>query len=127
MRFLFALIPLLVTYTLVGEDKMAFRPGAKPMRNEIRRFVKVGMNISAAYDVMVANGFTCSHKKNEDFLATDHGSTDSKFIKRQNYVYCDHTEPGFYALSPARRWQVAIINEEDKVADILVSYGLIGL
>jgi hypothetical protein len=127
MRSFWPLILSLSALTLWAEEKMAFRPGAKPMRNEIRRFVKVGMQISAAYDVMVANGFTCSHKKNEDFLATDHGSTDSRFVRRQNYVYCDHTEPGFYALSPARRWQVAILNEEDKVSDILVSYGLIGL
>lgn len=109
------------------ETKMQFRPGAKPMRNELRRFITIGMPVSTAETLMVANGFSCKRKVNDDFLATDHGSTDSKFIQRKNFLYCDHTEAGFAALSPSRRWQVALINEEEKVANILVSYGLIGL
>jgi hypothetical protein len=105
-----------------AEKKVTFRPGAKPMRNELRQFIGVGMAITKAETLMTANGFACKRKVNEDFLATDKVSTDSKFIQRKNFLYCDHTEPGYSAISPARRWKVALINEAEKVALVLVSY-----
>lgn len=107
------------------DKKMAFRPGAKPMRNEIRRFIKVGTPIATADKIMTENGFTCRHKKNDDFLATDEGSTDSKFIQRKNFLYCERTEEGYVAMSPARRWKAALINENEKVANVMVSFELI--
>lgn len=126
MRFGLVLLTLTVSCAvLADEKKMAFRPGAKPMRNEIRRFIKVGTPIATADKIMTENGFTCRHKKNDDFLATDEGSTDSKFIQRKNFLYCERTEEGYVAMSPSRRWKAALINENDKVANVMVSFELI--
>lgn len=105
-----------------AESKMAFRPGAKPMRNEIRRLIKVGTPIATAEKIMTENGFSCRLKKNDDFLAVDEGSTDSKFIQRKNFLYCERTEEGYVAMSPARRWKAALLDENDKVANVLVSF-----
>jgi hypothetical protein len=104
------------------DKKMSFRPGAKPMRNEIRRFIKTGTPIATAEKIMTENGFSCRLKKNDDFLATDEGSTDSKFIQRKNFLYCERTEEGYVAMSPSRRWKAALLDENDKVANILVSF-----
>ncbi|MBX3721957.1 MAG: hypothetical protein KF713_08965 [Turneriella sp.] len=123
MRISIGLLILTVSFGVsADEKKMAFRPGAKPMRNEIRRFIKVGTPIAAAEKIMTENGFSCRLKKNDDFLATDEGSTDSKFIQRKNFLYCERTEEGYVTMSPSRRWKAALLNENEKVANVLVSF-----
>lgn len=111
--------------TIADSSKLRFQPGARSMRNELRRLIQVGTEITLAETTMKSNGFSCKRRTNDDFLATDDGTTDSKFIQRKNFLLCEHTEPGPSSVSRSRRWKVALINEDDKVVNILVGYGLV--
>ncbi|MFO1527984.1 MAG: hypothetical protein U1F16_18575 [Turneriella sp.] len=129
MRLFCAAVSLICIHSLLAAEavaKMRFLPGAIAMKDEILLYVKPGMQVQRAAEIMQHSGFVCQRKFNTDFLATDHGKSEHQYLKSKNYLYCDHTEPGFFMLTAARRWQVALLIADEKITEVYVSYGLIG-
>jgi len=123
-NILLSLIIVAAVFAETDQQKIHFVVGARPMRNELRRHIPMGTEIETAKQFMISQGFTCKFKRNDDFLATDTDSTDSKMIQRKDFLYCEHTETAPSAVSKSRRWKTAIVHEESKVTNILVSYGV---
>jgi hypothetical protein len=75
-----------------------------------------GTPLDTAQAFMEGEGFECSLKAKGQF--GEHQGID--------YLYCDRSEDsGMFLVS--RRWQVAIIVRDEKVAEIEASTGLVGL
>jgi hypothetical protein len=75
--------------------------------------VPVGTPVDDAQRFMEREGFTCTR------------TADGKFLDREglDYVYCDRSEGEGVV---QRRWQVAIVHRDGKVAEVLASTGLVG-
>jgi hypothetical protein len=72
----------------------------------------VGSSIDKAQSFMEKEGFKCSRQ------------TNATFQNRQgiDYVYCDRQRGAVVV----RRWQVALVQKENKVVEVLANTGLIG-
>jgi hypothetical protein len=87
---------------------------AEKTRAGILERVPVGTPVERAADIMRANGFTCESMRNAAFLDRE----------RIDFLYCDRERA--VGLMVGRRWQVALVEEEGRVMDVLVGTGLIG-
>ena len=98
----------------------SFRPtielGSNPenARETLLKTIQIGSSGSKAKKIMEENQFACSIIQNGEFL-------DYKNI---DYVYCDRYDRKSFWIS--RRWQIAIILNDNQVKDIQTATGLLG-
>ena len=74
--------------------------------------VPVGTTAEDAAEFLGQEGFACTRKTNADFL-------DRKELE---YIYCDRSEGGMVK----RRWQLAVVIKDGRVAEIITCTGLVG-
>ena len=74
--------------------------------------IPVGTSTDDAQRFMEREGFACSRESNAEFL-------DRKGL---DYIYCDRSEGGRIQ----RRWQVALVHRDGKIAEVIASTGLVG-
>ena len=93
-------------------DKLSEQPAQAAA--QIQSWVPVGTPLADARHIMEQHQFKCSVMTNSSF-----GD-----LKAADFLYCDHSES---AGSPViRRWQVALVLSDSKIADVRVSTGLVG-
>ena len=121
MRALALLCACLVTLATVGcGDKGPTRKvdDATVMKEVLLRQLPVGTPIGEAQKFMEQEGFKCVSRKNRTFseAGTDHEDID--------YLYCTRTDE---VTPPAlkRKWHIAVVENSDAVADVLISTRLI--
>jgi hypothetical protein len=87
-------------------------------KSQILQWVPIDTWLTDAKKIMESHGFQCSVTRNAP-LDT---------VRQVDYLYCDLEWSGSNSgLVVKRRWQVALILTNDKVSDIYVSTGLVGL
>lgn len=106
-----------------GKDGFRMHTSSKEMKQEILRLVPLGTQIDDARKVMEANGFKCTLRENGSFGDVEYGRYLTPIQIGIDYLYCDHEIPiGFDCV---RRYQIALVNRDGSVAEVLVSIGLI--
>lgn len=115
----------LLTFALIcqaEERKIRLVKSAKDTKQGILKKIPIGSSIEEAQNIMEANGFICKKKEGGAFSEQDNDGK-ATIHKGIDYLYCDKEMPE----SPycVRRWQVAIVDSNGVVSDILVSTGLI--
>ena len=84
------------------------------MESTLVKHIPIGTALADAKGFMEREGFECSVTRN--------GSLSSR--EGIDYIYCDRHDPVDTWVS--RRWQIVLVLEDDNVADVRVSHGLIG-
>jgi hypothetical protein len=87
---------------------------APEMRNTIMNAVPIGSQIAAAQVFMMKNDFSCRLETNATF-----GNQSGI-----DFLYCDK-QAGVDRVV-GRRWQVALLEKDGKVLDVLVTTGFLG-
>ncbi|HLP91148.1 MAG TPA: hypothetical protein VK184_21535 [Nostocaceae cyanobacterium] len=76
---------------------------------------------------MERNGFECQYKEKGMFTRLrkipDSINFYEKYFEGVNYIFCTHTR-GFMVYE---KWIVAVFHENNRVTNVAVNYGLIGL
>ena len=84
------------------------------MQSTLVKNIPKGTPLADAKRFMEREGFECSITRNGSFSGRD----------GIDYIYCDrHDRVDIWV---SRRWQIALVLEDDTVADVSVSHGLIG-
>jgi len=81
---------------------------------EILRLVPLGTPIPEAKARMESTNYVCSQQINQAWSTRSH----------LNYLWCNRSESTGWPVK--RRWQVALVDENQKVSEVLISTGLIG-
>lgn len=97
-------------------DRMELTTDRGQVKRVLRAQVPTGMAVAAARTIMERNGFRCRMRNDESF------SENGIVVNGIDFLYCDREQ----GMPVATRWQVALVSEEGRVADILVSVGLTG-
>ncbi len=85
-------------------------------REELLSLAPVGSDVRLAKPLLKKQGFECSWTTQETF-----GDSEDK----HDYLYCDiQKRVGIFV---TRRWQVALIHQNNLVEDAAIGIGLIGL
>jgi hypothetical protein len=86
------------------------------MQKEVNRFVRVGMPIQLAKQIMENNNFSCTDYKNNVFSVEEEQTTTSKqTIVRGDYLNCIIEKSYFLA---SQNWQVFLLYKNNKVTMI---------
>ena len=88
------------------------------MKEAVLHAVPSGSTVVSAEQFMVRVGFQCLRTTNADFAEQDH------VYHHIDYVSCDRTDSAGFPVT--RRWQIALVYENEHISDVLVSTGLIG-
>ena len=88
------------------------------MKEAVLHAVPSGSTITSAEQFMVREGFQCLRTTNADFAEQD------RVYHHIDYVSCDRTDSAGFPVT--RRWQIALVYENEHISDVLVSTGLIG-
>ncbi len=88
------------------------------MRQEILRKIPQGSSIKQAQVIMEKNGFACSGIKNGSFAESTSEKGNYKYHKGINFLSCEKKKSGFLS---NRRWQIAIVDKNNRVSEVLVS------
>lgn len=113
------LLPAIVLLVGCAHDKQTVRvttgiEDPAMMQSTIVKNIPNGTQLADAKRFMQSEGFKCSITRNGSF--SDRDSID--------YIYCDRLDRVDDWVS--RRWQIALVLEDDAIADVSVSHGLIG-
>ncbi|MGL4610697.1 MAG: hypothetical protein ACRCYY_13620 [Trueperaceae bacterium] len=86
-------------------------------KKEVLALAPVGSDVTLAKPTLEKLGFKCSWTEQGTFAGSE---------GEQDYLYCDDIEKtvGFFVL---RRWQIALVHQNNVVKDASVTTGLIGL
>ena len=103
-------------------NQAVMRANASDKKQEILRIIPLGSSYAKARELMTANGYRCE-VSNEPFIVVNNGRQE-RVRTGLNYLYCDKRESASYLVT--RRWQIAVVNQNEKVSDIFVSTGLAG-
>jgi hypothetical protein len=88
------------------------------MKEAMLHAVPSGSTIVFAEQFMTREGFQCLRTTNADFAEQD------RVYHQIDYVSCDRTDSAGFPVT--RRWQIALVYENEHISDVLVSTGLIG-
>jgi hypothetical protein len=90
------------------------------MQEKLVALIPHGTAIEQAKRLMENEGFVCAYEKNETFISHD----ESRFANR-TFLLCDRydTQPRSWV---SRRWQIALMEQDERVVGVAVSSGLLG-
>ena len=88
------------------------------MKTAVLHAVPSGSTIAFAEQFMMREGFQCQRTTNADFAEQDH------IYQHIDYVSCDRTDSAGFPVT--RRWQIALVYENEHISDVRVATGLIG-
>jgi len=100
------------------------------MEQEIFHYVPLGSSIADAKKTMEQNHFRCKYVKRGSFIKERYdenalGGVIQTSYRNVDFLYCDHSKNLYFVC--VRRWQVAVVHNNNKVTQISVSTGLICL
>ncbi len=129
-----ASFPLLVLALLPGcersllmKDRIPYDKDTDRMKTAILQQIPVGTPSGQVIGLLEKNNIEYELHRNEAFAESSTATGKSVLHENIDYIYIDH-ETGTHFLSfVAQRWQIGIVLKEDRVADVLISYGLTGL
>ena len=114
-------LAILVALTFTRyRDSFHLSADAAQSRQEILKFIPLGSKVQPVKAIMERQGFVCKAGKSERFARFLPGKQSAHSVA--DYLYCDR-EQGFIV---RERWQVFVVHQNGRVADVRVSYGLIG-
>ena len=90
------------------------------MQEKLVALIPPGTPIEQAKRLMENEGFVCTCEKNETFISHD----GSRFANR-TFLLCDRYDRQPRSLV-SRRWQIALMEQDERVAGVAVSSGLSG-
>ena len=88
------------------------------MKAAVLHSIPPGSTIAHAEQFMAQEGFQCVRTTNAD------RAEQERVYHHFDYLYCDRTDSA--GLPVTRRWQIALLYENDHITDVLVSTGLVG-
>jgi hypothetical protein len=88
------------------------------MKAAVLQAVPIGSTLAHAEQFMVQEGFHCVPTTNADVAEQD------RVYHHKDYLYCDRIDSAGFPVT--QRWQMALVYEDEHIADVLVSTGLIG-
>jgi len=88
------------------------------MKAAVLHAVPSGSTIISAEQFMTQEGFQCLRTTSADFAEHDHVYHDI------DYVSCNRTDSAGFP--GTRRWQIALVYENEHISDVRVATGLIG-
>ncbi len=87
------------------------------MKTAVLDAVPIGSTLAHAEQFMAQEGFECVRMTNADFAEQE------RVYHQIDYLYCDRIDSAAFPVT--RRWQLALVYENDQITDALVSTGLI--
>jgi len=88
------------------------------MKEAVLHAVPSGSTIVSAEQFMTREGFQCLRTTNADFAEQD------RVYHHIDYVSCERTDSAGFPVT--RRWQIALVYENEHISDVRVATGLIG-
>jgi hypothetical protein len=93
----------------------------------VLRVVPVGSKIDHAKQVMESEGLRCVMQYNQKYAEDDPNNT-GKMIDHPpaDFLWCDSGERSTWMPLVSKRWQIAFVVKDDKVAAVSVGVGVTG-
>lgn len=93
------------------------------MRTALLEAVPLGTSVVDAERFMASERFHCTLNRNASFAEQQDGG-HSVVHEGIDYLYCDRFDRAGFMVS--RRWQIALVLEDESVKDMIVNAGMIG-
>jgi hypothetical protein len=110
------------------QKKIKMHKNPKAMKQEIAKLIAIGSSIAEAQRIMEANKFGCELRKGGGITTGTEDKPDREY-KNIDFLYCGtirHALAGFLdprRLTCMRMWNLAIVEKDGVVSDILVYVG----
>jgi hypothetical protein len=100
-------------------ERIHLNSNTREMKTEILRKIPIGSSISNAQAIFLKDGFECRMFFNDSFSENEgmENISDSRDI---DFLYCAKSRSAFIC---NETWQIAIVQRENSVDDVLVSRG----
>lgn len=88
------------------------------MKVAVLHAVPIGSTLAHAEQFMAQERFQCVPTTNANVAEQD------RVYHNKDYLYCDRIDSAGFPVT--QRWQIALVYENQRISDVLVSTGLIG-
>jgi hypothetical protein len=115
-----SLIVLLSIIYSYKSEKIRLSSNNRMVKREILKQISIGSPISDAQAIMQKNGFECSMRSDDSFIERNEVTIIAKY-EGIDYLSC--YKDGFAFPICEQRWQIALVQHNYAVTDILVAQG----
>jgi hypothetical protein len=118
-QFIIFILPLLLQLSCssTGSDKIQLLGTQDGLQEEVNRFIKVGMPIQKAKQIMEASGFECKNRKNRSFALEKRGKNGRGIGETTSiegdFLSCSVTH---YYIIGSTGWWVSLLYKDNRVS-----------